>query len=63
MERTPKRRSLTIDPRRESLLINGEYRLLVRPHGKRLVVNVERIGESVVLVAEKLDEAIPPKVD
>jgi len=63
MERMPKR-CLTIDPRREAVVINGEYRISVRPHGKRMVVQCERIGEALVLTVDKsVDFADPPNVD
>ena len=58
MERTPKR-IIVIDPRHESVNINGEYLLSLRQHGKRCVVNVERIGAAVVLTVEKLDNTPP----
>lgn len=61
MERTPKCHKLTIDPRREAVVINGEYRVSLRPHGKRMVVQCERVGESLVLKTEKLVDFPAPQ--
>jgi hypothetical protein len=49
LERTPKRRTETIEFERETLLIDHRYRLRLYKHGRKVRCEVELVGEALVL--------------